>query len=214
MFTGLVEEIGEVYSLNKRADGLVLGVKANKVLEDTKLGDSIAVNGVCLTVVKIDNNKLFFEVSNETLKKTNLKTIKQREKVNLERALKASDRLGGHIVQGHIDAEGKIKSMVNLGKHTQLKVEIPKDYSLFIIEKGSIAIDGISLTINSIENNVISINIIPHTLENTNLKHKKVGDNVNIEFDIFGKYILKAISIMDLDKIKKERKLKEILNNL
>lgn len=104
--------------------------------------------------------------------------------------------------------------MVNLGKHTQLKVEIPKDYSLFIIEKGSIAIDGISLTINSIENNVISINIIPHTLENTNLKHKKVGDNVNIEFDIFGKYILKAISIMDLDKIKKERKLKEILNNL
>ena len=214
MFTGLVEEIREVYSLNKRADGLILGVKANKVLEDTKLGDSIAVNGVCLTVIKIDSNKLFFEVSNETLKRTNLKTIKQKEKVNLERALKASDRLGGHIVQGHIDTEGKIKSMVNLGKHTQLKVEIPKDYSLLIIEKGSIAIDGISLTINSIENNVISVNIIPHTLENTNLKHRKVGDNVNIEFDVFGKYILKAISSMDLEKIKKEGKLKELLSNL
>ncbi len=214
MFTGLVEEVGEVYSLNKRSDGLVLGIKASKVLEDTKLGDSIAVNGVCLTVIKIENDKLFFEVSNETLKRTNLKSIKQKDKVNLERALKASDRLGGHIVQGHIDTEGKIKSMINLGKHTELKVEIPKDYSLLVIEKGSIAIDGISLTINKIENNVISINIIPHTLENTNLKYRKVGDNVNIEFDILGKYILKSITNMDFEKIKKESKLRELLDNL
>lgn len=214
MFTGLVEEVGEVYSLNKRSDGLVLGIKASKVLEDAKLGDSIAVNGVCLTVIKIENDKLFFEVSNETLKRTNLKSIKQKDKVNLERALKASDRLGGHIVQGHIDTEGKIKSMINLGKHTELKVEIPKDYSLLVIEKGSIAIDGISLTINKIENNVISINIIPHTLENTNLKYRKVGDNVNIEFDILGKYILKSITNMDFEKIKKESKLRELLDNL
>ena len=214
MFTGLVEEVGEVYSLTKRADGLILTVKANKVLEDTKLGDSIAINGVCLTVIKIDSNKLFFEVSNETLKRTNLKTVKQKEKVNLERALKPSDRFGGHIVQGHVDTEGKIKSIINLGKHTLLKVEIPKDYSLLVIEKGSIAIDGISLTINNIENNVISINIIPHTLENTNLKYRKIGDNVNIEFDVFGKYILKAITSMDLEKIKKEEKLKELLSKI
>ena len=214
MFTGLVEEVGQVYSLNKKADGLTLSVKAQKVLEDTKLGDSIAVNGVCLTVIKINKDKLFFEVSNETIKRTNLKSIKIGDKVNLERAMKASDRFGGHIVQGHIDTEGKIKSMVNLGKHTQLNVEIPKDYSLLVIEKGSIAIDGISLTINNIEKNVISINIIPHTLENTNLKFRKTGDYVNVEFDVLGKYILKAITSMDIEKLKKEEKLKQLLSSL
>jgi riboflavin synthase len=213
MFTGLVEEVGEVYSLNKRADGLILCVKANKVLEDTKLGDSIAINGVCLTVFKIDSDKLYFEVSLETLKRTNLKSVKQNDKVNLERALKASDRLGGHIVQGHVDTEGKIKSMLNLGKHTKLDIEIPKEYTLFVIEKGSIAVDGISLTINQIKKNIVSINIIPHTLQNTNLKYRKIGDNVNIEFDILGKYILKALTKMDLEKIKKEKKLQELLSS-
>lgn len=192
---------------------MLLYVKAKKILEDAKLGDSIAVNGVCLTVVDIKNDKVAFELSNETINRSNFRYAKIGNYVNLERALKASDRLGGHIVQGHVDTTGKIVEMKNLGSHTELLLQIPHEYKSLVIEKGSIAVDGISLTINYVLNDKISINIIPHTLENTNLKYKKAGDLVNLEFDIFGKYILKFISSIDITHLKDD-KLKELLNGL
>ncbi|RMA96988.1 riboflavin synthase [Hydrogenothermus marinus] len=211
MFTGLIEEVGKVNQIIPKQDGILLKVNAKKILEDIKLGDSIAVNGVCLTTVDFDNSSVSFEVSKETLKRSNLKNIKTGDFVNLERALKASDRLGGHIVQGHVDTTGTIYQKSKVGEHTELIIEIPLDYTSLVIEKGSIAIDGISLTINYIKSNKIYINIIPHTLENTNLKYKKVGELVNIEFDIFSKYILKFVNSVDINKLK-DKKLEELLN--
>lgn len=211
MFTGLIEEVGKVNQIIPKQDGILLKVNAKKILEDIKLGDSIAVNGVCLTTVDFDNSSVSFEVSKETLKRSNLKNIKTGDFVNLERALKASDRLGGHIVQGHVDTTGTIYQKSKVGEHTELIIEIPLDYTSLVIEKGSIAIDGISLTINYIKSNKIYINIIPHTLENTNLKYKKVGELVNIEFDIFSKYILKFVNSVDINKLK-DKKFEELLN--
>jgi len=213
MFTGLIEEVGKVENINNSYKDMKLTIKADKVLENTNIGDSIAVNGVCLTVTNIQNKNITFDVSNETLNRSNLRFLKIGDYINLERALRLSDRLGGHIVQGHVDTIGKIVSIKNFGNHTELIIEIPEDYKYFVIEKGSIAIDGISLTINYIQNNKISINIIPHTYQNTNLKYRKVGDFVNIEFDILGKYVLKFISGIDIIKSKDER-LKELLNGL
>ena len=209
MFTGLIEEVGKISAINKKDDGLKIKVECNKILDDIKLGDSVAVNGVCLTVVNIDKNSLDFEVSNETIKRSNFKFLKINEYVNLERAMTPSSRLGGHIVQGHVDTTGEITSITNLGKHTNIKIKFPSEYDYLVIEKGSIAIDGISLTINYINENVIDLNIIPHTWENTNLKYRKVGDIVNIEFDILGKYVAK---MLNLGK-QKEDKLKNLLEN-
>jgi riboflavin synthase len=193
MFTGLIEETGKVKSINRKGNSLSIEVEAEKILEDTKIGDSIAINGVCLTVVSIKDRSFSFDVSKETLDRSNFKQIKIGEVVNLERALKVSDRLGGHIVQGHVDTTGKIIQITPLGEHTAFVIEIPERYTHFIVEKGSIAVDGISLTINSIEKNRFSLNIIPHTLEETNLKYRKVGDTVNIEFDIIGKYVFNML---------------------
>ncbi len=189
MFTGLIEEVGKVKSISHKSGGISIDVEAIKVLEGTKIGDSIAINGVCLTVVQLYKNGFSFDVSQETLNRSNLKNSKVGDYLNLERAMRVSDRLGGHIVQGHVDSIGKITDITPYGEHTEFKIQIPDGYKHLIVEKGSIAIDGISLTINTIENSTISINIIPHTIENTNLKHRKVGDSVNIEFDIIGKYI-------------------------
>ncbi len=208
MFTGLIEETGKVFSLEKRTDGSRLTIEANVVVENTKIGDSIAVNGVCLTVVNIENKSLSFDVSPETLKRTNLETLKIGELVNLERALRPSDRLGGHIVQGHIDTIGKIVRFSPIGEHWELNVEIPSEFLDFVVEKGSIAIDGISLTINQIKKNILSINIIPHTREVTNLKQRKAGDFVNLEFDILAKYVVNLL------KPYKETRLKNLLENL
>ncbi len=207
MFTGLVEETGKIVSINHLQDGLRLTIEARKVLQDTKTGDSIAVNGICLTVVDISDNKISFDVSQETISRTNLKTAKTGEFVNLERALKVSDRLGGHIVQGHIDTTAKIKEFYPYKNHWNLEIEIPQGYLDLVVEKGSIAVDGISLTINYIKDQIISINIIPHTREHTNLKYKKAGDTVNIEFDILAKYILKMI------KPYRDKNLKNLLEN-
>ena len=207
MFTGLVEETGKVVSISEKSDGLRLQVQAEKVLGDTKIGDSISVNGICLTVVDIEDKKLSFDVSQETISRTNIRNTKIGDFVNLERALKVSDRLGGHIVQGHIDTTGQISSFFPVGDHWQLKIEIPDRFLDLVVEKGSIAIDGISLTINNIEQTYIYINIIPHTREITNLKYRKAGDLVNIEFDIIAKYILKIIQPY------REKKLKNLLDN-
>lgn len=209
MFTGLVEEVGKIVKVDKKSDGIKISVECKKILDDIKLGDSVAVNGVCLTVVNIDKNLLDFEVSKETIKRSNFKFLKINDYANLERAMTPSSRLGGHIVQGHVDSTGEIISITKLGDHTNLKIRFPVEYDYLVIEKGSIAIDGISLTINYVNKDVIDLNIIPHTWENTNLKFRKVGDTVNIEFDILGKYVAKMLK---LDK-RKEDKLRNLLEN-
>jgi len=207
MFTGLIEEIGKLTSTAPFGSGIKFSVSAKKILTDAKIGDSIAINGVCLTIVEILENGFSFDVSPETLSRTNLGTLKIGEYINLERALKLSDRLGGHIVQGHIDTLGKIVGITQLKEHTIFKIEIPTKYRELIVEKGSIAIDGISLTINSIQNNTIELNIIPHTIKETNLQYRKIGDLVNIEFDIIGKYVLNAL------KQQKNTTLENLLRN-
>lgn len=189
MFTGLIEEIGKIQEIKPKNNGIEIKVSARKVLEDSQIGDSIAINGVCLTITELGNDYFKFDVSQETLDRSTFKYLKIGDYVNLERALRPSDRLGGHIVQGHVDTVGEIKSIIPKGEHTEFIFTFPSKYSNLIVEKGSIAIDGISLTINDIEDNSFSINIIPHTIQNTNLQFKKIRDKVNIEFDILGKYV-------------------------
>lgn len=180
MFTGIVEETGFIKSF----DGHKLIVECSKVLENTQIGDSIAIDGCCQTVVAISTNSFSADVSAETLKIT--KGFKTGECVNLERALLPQTRMGGHIVQGHIDGTGKY-----LGDMT---FEVPKELDKYIVYKGSITINGVSLTVSKNQNNTFSVAIIPHTLENTNLKYLKIGDLVNIETDILGRYVEKFLS--------------------
>lgn len=183
MFTGIVEEIGKIKSFN----GEKLVVECKKVLENTQLGDSIAIDGCCQTVVDLTSNTFSTDVSTETLKI--IKGFKAGELVNLERALTPQSRMGGHIVQGHIDGVAKY-----LGK---MRFEVPKELDKYIVYKGSITINGVSLTVAQNERNTFAVAIIPHTLENTNLKTLKTGDFVNIETDIVGRYVEKFLSMKD-----------------
>ena len=180
MFTGIVEETGFIKSF----DGHKLIVECSKVLENTQIGDSIAIDGCCQTVVEMSLNTFSADLSAETLKIT--KGFKTSECVNLERALTPQTRMGGHIVQGHIDGTGKY-----LGDMT---FEVPKELDKYIVYKGSITVNGVSLTVSKNQNNTFSVAIIPHTLENTNLKYLKIGDLVNIETDILGRYVEKFLS--------------------
>jgi len=188
MFTGLVEDVGKVKSISVSPKGATLRVITS--LDGIKMGDSVSVNGVCLTATSVEGGELSFELSPETLKRSNLGFLKAGSFVNLERALRLSDRLGGHILLGHVDFVSKIVSFKNLGKHYELKLFIPSEWLIYFVEKGSVGVDGISLTVNYIEGNLISINIIPHTYQNTNLRYRKEGDLVNIEADILGKYVV------------------------
>lgn len=181
MFTGIVEEIGILKSIN----GSTITVQCQKVLENTRLGDSIAINGCCQTVVTMTSDTFSANVSDETFRITNFKNMKVGDKVNLERALTPSTRMGGHIVQGHIDLVGKYLGDMNF------EVEDSK----YIVYKGSITVNGVSLTVAKLNGNIFSVAIIPHTLENTNLKNLRVGDLVNIETDILGRYVEKFLSV-------------------
>ena len=185
MFTGIVEEIGKIKSF----DGRKLIVECKKVLENTQLGDSIAIDGCCQTVVSMTSESFTADVSSETLSITTFKSFKAGQHVNLERALTPTSRMGGHIVQGHIDGIAKY-----LGDMT---FEIPKELKKYVVYKGSIAVNGVSLTVSKCQNNTFNVAIIPHTLENTNLKDLKVGDFVNIETDILGRYVEKFLSTKD-----------------
>ena len=207
MFSGLVEEVGRVEELKLLSGGAKLTVRST--LKDVKIGDSIAVNGVCLTVVDIQNDTLSFDLSQETLSRSNLKLLKKGDPVNLERALRVGDRIGGHFLQGHVDFTSKVLVFSLRGSHWELKIHIPEDYREYVVEKGSIGIDGISLTINYVEQDAVSINIIPHTYEKTNLKHRKVGDLVNVELDVLGKYVINYIKL-----ITKDRKLEKLWEGL
>jgi riboflavin synthase len=181
MFTGLIESVCKISSAVGGLSGMKLYINLGK---EAKIGDSVAINGVCLTISRFQGQSAEFEVSGETVSRTTLKNLKTAASVNIERAMSANDRFGGHFVQGHIDAVGKIKKIERKGDFWEFVFESPKELKDYLIPKGSIAIDGVSLTIAGIENNNFSTAIIPTTFENTIFKYAKVGDAVNIETDI------------------------------
>ncbi|MCH8279187.1 MAG: riboflavin synthase [Chloroflexi bacterium] len=185
MFTGIIEEVGFV----KDVEGQRLVVQAYKVMTDLKLGDSIAVNGACLTVVQREDNTFTVELSPETLRRTSLGVLSMGHKINLERPLAVSDRLGGHIVQGHVDATGSITSSKPDGDCVILRIRSPKRLMPYIVEKGFVTVDGISLTVVKRGASSFTLSVIPYTLQNTNLLGKTVGDRVNLEADIVAKYV-------------------------
>ncbi len=195
MFTGLIEIQGTVTSVRETGNGISLSLKPMSEYE-LQLGDSVAVNGVCLTVTK-HNGDISFDVSPETMKSTNLGELKNSDSVNLERALRLSDRLGGHIVSGHVDNVGSIKEIRKTGDYTFYRFNAPGDILKYVVKKGSIAIDGISLTIVDVDSVSFSVAIIPHTLTATNIGQKRVGDRVNLEVDIIGKYVEKLLDRSD-----------------
>jgi len=188
MFTGIIEELGIVKTVGRKGRLISLSVQADKVLPDTKIGDSIAVNGVCLTVVKIEDKVLSFDLLEETSRLTNLGKLKIGEKVNLERSLKTGDRLSGHFVSGHIDCAGIIRGRMHKDGNLCFEIAIPREFLKFIARKGSIAVDGISLTVSDKRSNTFSVYIIPHTFKNTTLNFKGPSSEVNIETDILAKY--------------------------
>jgi len=194
MFTGIVEEIGVIKSISKGSSDALIIVECKNILEDAKIGDSIAIDGVCQTVVRFDKNSFTVEVSNETLKVTNFLSLKVSDRVNLERALTLQSRIGGHVVSGHIDGLVKIKKIQKISEFYNIDFEIEKDLEKYVVKKGSVALNGISLTVADISYNTFSVAIIPHTFENTALKYLKISDFVNIEVDILAKYVEKFLS--------------------
>lgn len=189
MFTGIIEEVGSVASIRKGAHSCVLTVNASRVLEDVHLGDSIATNGVCLTVTSFTSHSFSADVMHETLNRSSLGSLHIGSPVNLERAMLAGGRFGGHIVSGHIDGVGTISSIKEDDNAAWYTVEAPSNILRYIIEKGSITLDGISLTVAKVTNSNFSVSIIPHTRAQTNLASKKVGDVLNLENDLVGKYV-------------------------
>ena len=193
MFTGIIEETGRVKTITNNK----IIIFAQTVLEGTKLGDSISVNGICLTVTSIGKDFFEADVSAETIRVTALSELKTGYFVNLERAVQVGARLGGHIVSGHIDGVGRSKYIEKEGGFYNLTIEVPSELSKYIVKKGSVTVDGISLTVADIIDNTVKIAVIPHTFENTNLKALKIGDFVNIETDILAKYVEKFLSTGD-----------------
>lgn len=193
MFTGIVEEIGTVKSLTGSTVRRLV-IASDKVINDVAVGDSVAVNGVCLTVTSIGTNELSFDAVPETINRSTLKDVRPGTKVNLEASLRADKMLGGHIVQGHVDGIGKIESINRMADSVVIRISAPPEIMRYVVEKGSVAIDGISLTIASEDEQGFTISVIPHTLEVTTLDLKKSGDSVNLEADIIGKYVEKFIN--------------------
>lgn len=191
MFTGIIEEIGIIKTVNRAARSVVLSIRADRIFIDLKLGDSVAVNGVCLTVAAIVGDSFTADVMNETLSRSSLGDLKSGNRVNLERAMPADGRFGGHIVSGHIDGIGKISSIRNDGVAIWYTIKAGASIMKYIVEKGSITVDGISLTVAEVRDDSFSVSIIPHTAQKTVLSEKKIGSIVNLENDIVGKYIEK-----------------------
>jgi riboflavin synthase len=197
MFTGLVEEVGKVLGLDRVGAGARLHVSCSLPQEEIALGDSIAVNGICLTVVEKSAGRLSFDVSPETLERTGLKALRPGSFVNLERALRFGDRLGGHLVSGHVDCIAAIRERREVSGNYLFSFQLPARYARYLIEKGSVAIDGISLTVNTVSEEGFSVNIIPHTAEHTTLRYRGPGDEVNIETDLIGKYVERLLAKKD-----------------
>ena len=203
MFTGIIEEIGRVESVVKSSKSARITIKAKKILEGIKLGDSISTNGVCLTVTSFDRNSFTIDVMAETMRRSNLKNISLRDEVNLERALSLGDRLGGHIVSGHIDGIGIVKNFEQEDNAVWIIVAASPEILKYIIQKGSIAIDGVSLTVAYVDDIVFKVSIIPHTKNITTLLRKKQGDEVNLECDMIGKYVEKILGAKEVSPVKK-----------
>lgn len=201
MFTGIVEEIGKVQNIKKNVKSFVLTIEGNKIFEDINIGDSISVNGVCLTVTTFTNNAFTADVMYETMSRSSLGQLKNGSHVNLERAMTANGRFGGHIVSGHIDGTGKIIKIEKDDNAIWYTIAVKDNLMKYIVEKGSIAIDGISLTIAKVTVDNFSVSIIPHTVQETILSHRSDGDIVNIENDVIGKYVEKLITFEKNKKV-------------
>lgn len=193
MFTGIVEEIGKISDIKKSVKSYRLQISASKVLENTKIGDSIAVNGICLTVTDMSDSLFSADVMAETVRRTSLSQLKRGDSVNLERAMAADGRFGGHIVSGHIDGTGIISDFTKEDNAVWVTVSAEKNILKYIVEKGSVAIDGISLTVAVVSDGFFKVSVIPHTQNETTLLMKKTGDSVNLECDIIGKYVEKML---------------------
>ncbi|WIV18002.1 riboflavin synthase [Paenibacillus polygoni] len=190
MFTGLVEEVGKVRSIGRKGEAMVLGISAKRVMEDLNIGDSVAVNGVCLTATSIEASGFLVDVMPETYRSTNLKLLASGSRVNLERAMSAKGRFGGHIVQGHVDGTAHIRSIIRDQNAVVFEIA-PVSTALFryIIPKGSITVEGTSLTVVDVTESAFTVSIIPHTLDQTVLAYRNTGDLINIECDVIGKYV-------------------------
>ena len=204
MFTGIIEEQGEIESVTRGSNSAVLSVKCSKVLENTKIGDSIAVNGVCLTVTTLHSDGYTADVMHETLDRSGLGRLKKGDRVNLERAMAADGRFGGHIVSGHIDGTGVIRSMIREENAIWVSIGTSPQILHLIVEKGSVCIDGISLTVARVDEAGFQVSVIPHTGEETTLLEKVPGDLVNLENDVIGKYVEKLLGIRKNEEEKKE----------
>jgi len=198
LFTGIIEELGAVESLAKQTAGARLRVRCARVLEDLNPGSSIAVNGVCLTALEIGRDAFSADLAPETLRRSNLGDLGPGARVNLERPLAPTDRLSGHIVQGHVDGTGEFLALDQLGdENWWLKIRVPAELDRYLVFKGSVAIDGISLTIASLERDVLSVTIIPHTYQNTSLGTHRAGDRVNLECDVLAKHVEKLLESLE-----------------
>jgi len=213
MFTGIVEELAQIKSIKPRKKGIRYSISADFVMDDIKIGDSISVNGVCLTIIEIKKKYFSMDLVEETLNKSNLGELKVEDFVNLERAMKATSRFGGHIVQGHVETVGVILEKQMQDEEAILSVGIDPEWMRFCIPKGSITLDGVSLTIAKINGNIIEVALIPHTLKNTTLGIKGKTDTLNIETDIIGKYIDRLLSF-DADEEEIDTKILKAIRNI
>ncbi|RVU54348.1 riboflavin synthase [Anaerosphaera multitolerans] len=202
MFTGLIEEVGKLQEVVKNGKGYRIKVQCNKVLEDIKIGASISTNGICLTVVEYGDNYYKADIMDVTAKLTGIHSITPGSLINLERALLPTDRLGGHILQGHVDCGGRVERITYGDNLFLLEISVPSEYVKYIVSKGSIGVNGISLTVAEISGNIFTLSIIPETLRETNLKELKEGDIVTVECDIIGKYVEKLMVQADDTKEK------------
>jgi len=194
VFTGLVQDIGRVERIERRSEAAILYIAPAAIsAEDLVLGESIAIDGVCLTVEERERGRFRVQAGAETLARTTIGALRPQSRVHLERALRASDRLGGHIVAGHVDAMGEISSRRPIGPSVEIAFRAPREVLRYVVEKGSIAVDGISLTVNKVDEYAFAVLLIPHTLEQTTLGDKHPGDKVNLEVDIVGKYVEKFV---------------------
>jgi riboflavin synthase len=199
MFTGIIEEVGEIAEITDSGSFRTVRVRARRILDGIQAGASISVNGVCLTARTIHNDGFTADLSHETLERTSLKVLAAGSLANLERPMRADGRFDGHIVQGHVDGVGRIREFTRKGDDYRLEVEFPESALRYIVEKGSISVDGISLTIARVKPYVFEVAIIPHTFDNTNLQRAQSGDPVNLEFDVIAKYVERMLAIKPLN---------------
>ncbi len=194
MFTGIIEKLGRVMTIERRDRDGAIHIEGGWDLTEIGLGDSICVNGVCLTVSSLEGTAFSADVSGETLRRTNLGSLRPGELVNLERALRLSDRVGGHLVTGHVDGTGTVRDILRQGDSYRFQFEISADVFRTLVEKGSVAVDGVSLTVSGLDRGSFEVYVVPYTFEKTTLQYKKPGDHVNIETDLIGKYVEKMLS--------------------